>query len=263
MDPLIGSALIGGGFSFGGGLASGIMGMREAAKNRAWQERMRATQYQVMRKDMEAAGLNPILGLGTGGAGTPSGAVGNVSGFSTMGGAVGSALAAMKLGKELDLLDAQTDKTRREATMTEVLTGYHSQQTAGSALANTEAGARIHVAIGEVNKRLRELQWHSEHPEISQRGERNKALSVVGRTLADLEDILTNAGDRIRSRAGPDANRQWESWRDQAGQLIQDTIRDALGDRELRQRRDSGPNREPYQEPFLDYLPHEQGEQRR
>jgi len=45
----------------------------EAATNRDFQERMRATQYQTAVGDMKAAGLNPMLAYQNGGAGTPSG----------------------------------------------------------------------------------------------------------------------------------------------------------------------------------------------
>lgn len=45
----------------------------EAQKNREWQEHMRNTAYQAARKDMEAAGLNPILAVMNGGIQTGSG----------------------------------------------------------------------------------------------------------------------------------------------------------------------------------------------
>lgn len=44
----------------------------EAQKNREWQEHMRNTAYQAARKDMEAAGLNPILAVMNGGIQTGS-----------------------------------------------------------------------------------------------------------------------------------------------------------------------------------------------
>lgn len=51
----------------------------EAGVARDWQQQMSSTAYQRAVKDMEAAGLNPMLAVSQGGASTPAGAVGHSS----------------------------------------------------------------------------------------------------------------------------------------------------------------------------------------
>lgn len=54
----------------------------EAMKNRDWQEHMSNTAYQRAVEDMKKAGLNPILAFQNGGASTPGGSAGTISGAS-------------------------------------------------------------------------------------------------------------------------------------------------------------------------------------
>ena len=69
----------------------------EALANRNWQERMSSTAYQRAVEDMRKAGLNPILAFANGGASTPGGSAGTISGAS-MGLASSSALGVSRSG---------------------------------------------------------------------------------------------------------------------------------------------------------------------
>lgn len=69
----------------------------EALANREWQEHMSNTAYQRAVEDMRKAGLNPILAFANGGASTPGGSAGTISGAS-MGLASGSALGVSRSG---------------------------------------------------------------------------------------------------------------------------------------------------------------------
>lgn len=67
----------------------------EALANRQFQERMSSTSYQRAVEDMKKAGLNPILAFANGGASTPGGSSGTISGAS-MGLASSSALGVSR-----------------------------------------------------------------------------------------------------------------------------------------------------------------------
>lgn len=71
----------------------------EAQKNRDWQEMMSNTAYQRAMADMKAAGLNPILAANLGGASTPGGATGTISGASMgLQGASAASISALSNG---------------------------------------------------------------------------------------------------------------------------------------------------------------------
>lgn len=101
----------------------------QADANRAFQERMRNTEWQAGIADMEAAGVNPALAYSQGGASSPSGSMGSGSQAAPSENSVASAMQLQLQRRQLDLLKEQVRKTAGEA----------DQTTAGGELAKDRA----------------------------------------------------------------------------------------------------------------------------
>ena len=133
----------------------------EQARNQMdFQERMRATQYQTAIEDMKKSGLNPMLAYSQGGAGTPSGAMGQVS-TAKVGNVIGSALQgyqAMAMNNaDLELKDATTKGTAASTIKTEADT-IKTAADIGYILENTKLNQDQQILMKEaLNKVIAEI----------------------------------------------------------------------------------------------------------
>jgi len=102
---MIAPLVVAGAITAGGAWWANRQRQKEAKKDRNFQERMSSTSWQRGVADMEAAGLNPALAYGKGGASSPGGAMAGVENVTE--GAVSSAQHAQRQEAEIKLLTQQ------------------------------------------------------------------------------------------------------------------------------------------------------------
>lgn len=130
MDNIVSTATsASSGFPWGAAIAGGLSYLGQsntnqanadiASQNNTWSAAQYASRYQTQVKDMEAAGLNPMLSYNTGAGAAPTAQT--VQFQNALGAGVNSGLAGYTKKAELDQIKAQTaltddtaDKTRQD-----------------------------------------------------------------------------------------------------------------------------------------------------
>lgn len=148
---------------------------QEAQLNRDFQERMRATQYQTAVGDMNAAGINPMLAIRQGGAGTPSGSAASgpaASSTNASSGAASSGAASGPAGQSGGML--------------------RMENVAGAGIQGALAAAQV-AQINSTTKvnEAQEAKIKSEIPKIEQ--ETNNLKETIGKIQAEIEEISTRS----------------------------------------------------------------------
>jgi len=178
--------------------AANAASAEQAQKQMDFQERMRATQYQTAMEDMKKAGLNPMLAASQGGAGTPTGAMGQVSTAnfkSPVSAGVNSYAQYSALSADTKLKDEQATQTVANTTLIEQQAKKTDAETASIILAMPNISQKFK------NEVATELLLREQTEQASTQSILNRANALLSRTSARNVEQRTNLGSPEEERA--------------------------------------------------------------
>lgn len=195
-------AIIAAGASLLGGAMANKQSEQNSAASMDWQERMRDTTYQSKVKDLQTAGLNPMLAFEGGGNPTPGAP--NMPQVQNIGEkAATSALAAMqadRVNAETKLIEAQVAQTQAQTEMTNAQTGNTLQATANAQQQFYNIQEELSNIKAETN--LKHKQSLTETERVNLMDAQRKLAQIQARLAngtIDLQDAQT-AGQKIVNR---------------------------------------------------------------
>lgn len=156
--------LVGGGLGLAGDVYSAKQSQKAAREQMAFQERMSSTAYQRAAKDLEAAGLNRILALGSP-ASTPGGAMAQVPSFQ---GAVTGAAS----GQQASLQQRQKDLVTAQAIQSGSSARNLDQQTNNLKIVADELNEKLQQAKNETIRSDTYTKWLKKADDLADYGEK-------------------------------------------------------------------------------------------
>jgi hypothetical protein len=173
-----------------GDVATGYSSVREAERNREFQEEMSNTSYQRAVKDLNAAGLSPMLAYSKGGASTPSGSTADSVKF----GETGQRTASSDLSK------AQVDVAKSQELVNIQTAKQVAAQAAKTALEVEQMPTRFYYDLANLGSQINQS--------TAQAGQTSalESLTRQGKAPAPDTNIVRNIKDAVNYGGGAFGN---------------------------------------------------------
>ncbi len=188
IDDVLLGGLIGGGLSFLGGERRNDAQAQQAEQANAFSAQQFASRYQTTVKDMEAAGLNPMLAYSQGGGTPPSGQQGQMT--DSISPAVQSFNQSKLASAQVANVQADTENKKAQADLI-AAQAAHSWASAGQANAQT---GLINETVDKVKQEVLNLKTDNE-----------RVRAVIDNLRIEYENLikkgynLTEVGNQLRA----------------------------------------------------------------